>query len=95
MHSYETEDNFENVASQLFSFEMFLSIFCFSRSHSVFTVTIHIKENTMEGEELLKTGKLHLVSDGHFKQCRQCSEPFLRIYTIFISGCEEMTSTKQ
>ncbi|XP_052226778.1 kinesin-like protein KIF11 isoform X1 [Dreissena polymorpha] len=32
-----------------------------SRSHSVFTVTIHTKENTMEGEELLKTGKLHLV----------------------------------
>ncbi|WAR21929.1 KIF11-like protein [Mya arenaria] len=31
------------------------------RSHSVFTVTIHTKENTMEGEELLKTGKLHLV----------------------------------
>ena len=24
-------------------------------------VTVHIKENTMEGEELLKTGKLNLV----------------------------------
>ncbi|CAG5131167.1 unnamed protein product [Candidula unifasciata] len=32
-----------------------------SRSHSVFSVTIHIKENTVEGEELLKTGKLYLV----------------------------------
>ena len=32
-----------------------------SRSHSVFMVTVHIKENTMEGEELLKTGKLNLV----------------------------------
>ncbi|PVD30020.1 hypothetical protein C0Q70_09281 [Pomacea canaliculata] len=32
-----------------------------SRSHSVFSVTIHIKENTMDGEELLKTGKLYLV----------------------------------
>lgn len=32
-----------------------------SRSHSVFSVTIHIKENTIEGEELLKTGKLNLV----------------------------------
>ncbi|XP_060567348.1 kinesin-like protein KIF11 [Ruditapes philippinarum] len=32
-----------------------------SRSHSVFTVTIHTKENTIDGEELLKTGKLHLV----------------------------------
>ncbi|KAK3856219.1 hypothetical protein Pcinc_037442 [Petrolisthes cinctipes] len=32
-----------------------------SRSHTVFTVTVHIKENTVDGEELLKTGKLHLV----------------------------------
>ncbi|KAK7109010.1 hypothetical protein V1264_013129 [Littorina saxatilis] len=32
-----------------------------SRSHSVFSVTIHIKENTVDGEELLKCGKLHLV----------------------------------
>ena len=45
--------------SQALLISPFLSFF--SRSHSVFTVTIHIKENTMEGEELLKTGKLHLV----------------------------------
>ncbi|XP_050689036.1 kinesin-like protein KIF11-B [Eriocheir sinensis] len=32
-----------------------------SRSHTVFTVTVHMKENTMDGDELLKTGKLHLV----------------------------------
>uniref|UniRef100_T1IQI6 Kinesin-like protein n=1 Tax=Strigamia maritima TaxID=126957 RepID=T1IQI6_STRMM len=32
-----------------------------SRSHSVFSVTIHIKENTVDGEDLLKTGKLNLV----------------------------------
>ncbi|RUS86464.1 hypothetical protein EGW08_005779 [Elysia chlorotica] len=32
-----------------------------SRSHSVFSVTIHLKENTVDGEELLKTGKLYLV----------------------------------
>ncbi|XP_062590194.1 kinesin-like protein KIF11-A [Saccostrea cucullata] len=32
-----------------------------SRSHTVFSVTIHIKENTIDGEELLKTGKLYLV----------------------------------
>lgn len=36
--------------------------FCFhSRSHSVFSVTIHIKENSIDGEELLKTGKLNMV----------------------------------
>ncbi|XP_074642066.1 kinesin-like protein KIF11-A [Tubulanus polymorphus] len=32
-----------------------------SRSHTIFSVTIHIKENNIEGEELLKTGKLNLV----------------------------------
>ena len=33
-----------------------------SRSHSVFSVTVHMKENSIEGEEMLKTGKLNLVS---------------------------------
>ncbi|XP_073239659.1 kinesin-like protein KIF11 [Porites lutea] len=32
-----------------------------SRSHSLFSVTIHIKENSVSGEELLKIGKLNLV----------------------------------
>ncbi|XP_014470884.1 PREDICTED: bipolar kinesin KRP-130-like [Dinoponera quadriceps] len=32
-----------------------------SRSHTVFTITIHMKEETSEGEELLKTAKLNLV----------------------------------
>ncbi|CAG8436262.1 8036_t:CDS:10 [Ambispora gerdemannii] len=32
-----------------------------SRSHCVFTITIHIKETTTEGEELLKVGKFNLV----------------------------------
>nr|AMS24216.1 kinesin 5c protein [Marsilea vestita] len=32
-----------------------------SRSHSIFSITIHIKEATPEGEELLKCGKLNLV----------------------------------
>ncbi|RDD41685.1 Kinesin-like protein KIF11 [Trichoplax sp. H2] len=32
-----------------------------SRSHTIFSVTIHLKENTMEGDEFLKTGKLNLV----------------------------------
>ena len=32
-----------------------------SRSHSVFMITVHIKESTLEGEELLKIGKLNLV----------------------------------
>ncbi|TWW53558.1 Kinesin-like protein KIF11 [Takifugu flavidus] len=32
-----------------------------SRSHSVFSVNIHMKEITLEGEELVKNGKLNLV----------------------------------
>uniref|UniRef100_A0A673ZSI4 Kinesin-like protein n=1 Tax=Salmo trutta TaxID=8032 RepID=A0A673ZSI4_SALTR len=32
-----------------------------SRSHSVFSVTIHMKEITVDGEELVKIGKLNLV----------------------------------
>jgi kinesin family protein 11 len=32
-----------------------------SRSHSVFAITIHIKEMTTDGEELIKVGKLNLV----------------------------------
>lgn len=35
--------------------------FVSSRSHSVFSVTIHMKEITLEGEELVKIGKLNLV----------------------------------
>lgn len=32
-----------------------------SRSHTIFSVTIHVKETTPEGEELMKCGKLNLV----------------------------------
>ena len=37
---------------------------CSSRSHSVFSVTVHMKESSIDGEEMVKTGKLNLVS--HF-----------------------------
>lgn len=32
-----------------------------SRSHSIFSITIHIKESTPEGADLLRSGKLNLV----------------------------------
>ena len=38
-----------------------------SRSHSVFSVTVHQKESSVTGEELLKTGKLYLVDLGAFQ----------------------------
>lgn len=41
-------------------FTLFCPCVC-SRSHSVFSVTIHMKEITLDGEELVKIGKLNLV----------------------------------
>jgi len=32
-----------------------------SRSHSVFSITVHVKESTPTGDDLLKVGKLNLV----------------------------------
>lgn len=32
-----------------------------SRSHTIFTVTVHYKESSVDGEELMRTGKLNLV----------------------------------
>lgn len=32
-----------------------------SRSHSIFTITIHMRETTAEGEDVIKIGKLNLV----------------------------------
>ena len=32
-----------------------------SRSHGIFSITVHIKESTSDGEELLKVSTLHLV----------------------------------
>ena len=32
-----------------------------SRSHCVFTITIQTKETTLDGEDVVKSGKLHLV----------------------------------
>ena len=32
-----------------------------SRSHSIFTVTVHVKETTSKGEDVVKIGKLNLV----------------------------------
>ncbi|GLJ59619.1 hypothetical protein SUGI_1515960 [Cryptomeria japonica] len=34
---------------------------CSSRSHTIFSVTVHTREGSIEGEELLKIGKLNLV----------------------------------
>ena len=33
----------------------------YSRSHSIFTLTVHSKDSNELGEDVIKTGKLHLV----------------------------------
>lgn len=33
----------------------------YSRSHTIFMITVHVKVTTPEGEDLFKTGKLNLV----------------------------------
>ena len=38
-----------------------INFLCFSRSHSIFSITVHIKEATLGDEELIKCGKLNLV----------------------------------
>ncbi|VDM21676.1 unnamed protein product [Wuchereria bancrofti] len=37
------------------------SLLIFSRSHTVFTITVVIRENTVSGEEVIKQGKLSLI----------------------------------
>lgn len=38
-----------------------LPIFYRSRSHSVFSITVHVKEAAVGDEDLIKCGKLNLV----------------------------------
>lgn len=48
-----------------YKFRISSSLFRFlpplSRSHSVFTLTVHIKETSSKGEDILRIGKLNLV----------------------------------
>ncbi|XP_042463003.1 kinesin-like protein KIN-5C isoform X1 [Zingiber officinale] len=62
----QSRSEFTNQSNLFFfSFSFFLKfilfVLIFSRSHSLFSITIHIKEATPEGEELIKCGKLNLV----------------------------------
>jgi hypothetical protein len=38
-----------------------MNVFWCSRSHSVFTITVYVKETVIGDEELIKCGKLNLV----------------------------------
>jgi hypothetical protein len=45
-----------------------------SRSHSVFTITIHMKETTPEGEDVIKIGKLNLVDLAGSENISRCGQ---------------------
>lgn len=62
---YSSSLHFKSTSSYLFcavshNVCLFVSLCC-SRSHCIFSITLHIKETTPEGEDLLKIGKLNLV----------------------------------
>uniref|UniRef100_A0A8C5YAN1 Kinesin family member 11 n=1 Tax=Microcebus murinus TaxID=30608 RepID=A0A8C5YAN1_MICMU len=57
-----------------------------SRSHSVFSVTIHMKETTNDGEELVKIGKLNLVTGWTNRKLRESWKIFNQILLIFGKG---------
>jgi kinesin family member 11 len=48
-----------------------------SRSHSVFCITVHIREYSADGEEVIKIGKLYLVCARFlllaFDTCFECA----------------------
>lgn len=58
-----------------------------SRSHTVFGIVIHIKEPAVDGEELLKIGKLNLVS-----LCTGCIS--LCVYVYGVCMCVNIPQNK-
>lgn len=54
-----------------------------SRSHTVFCITVHTKENSIEGEDLLKTGKLYLVDLAGSENIKQSGATDLRAREAF------------
>lgn len=74
-----------------------------SRSHSIFSITIHIKECTPEGEEMIKCGKLNLVDLAgsenisrsgarDVSKCLDFRSHFCRSHLVFILQIVELFS---
>ncbi|KFO70975.1 Kinesin-like KIF11, partial [Cuculus canorus] len=59
-NKYEVYQILERGAAKRTTAATYLNAYS-SRSHSVFSITIHMKETTIDGEELVKIGKLNLV----------------------------------
>lgn len=57
--------------------------FTYSRSHTVFCITVHTKENSIDGEDLLKTGKLYLVDLAGSENIKQSGATDMRAREAF------------
>ena len=64
-----------------------------SRSHSIFSITIHIKENTPEGEEMIKCGKLNLVDLAGSENISRSGAR--EVYFILLSSSLRSVSSRQ
>lgn len=58
-----------------------------SRSHSVFTITIHMKETTPEGEDVIKIGKLNLVDLAGSENISRCGQLGVKPASYLSSAC--------
>lgn len=58
---YPSRGNAQSEVNVIMALAVNTHTYVCSRSHSVFSVTIHMKEITLDGEELVKIGKLNLV----------------------------------
>ena len=57
-----------------------------SRSHSVFCITVHMREMTPEGEEVVKVGKLYLVDLAGSENITRSGYPYPEPLTIARAG---------
>jgi kinesin family protein 11 len=57
-----------------------------SRSHSVFTITIHMKETTPEGEDVIKIGKLNLVDLAGSENISRCAAAAAAAVLVVLGG---------
>lgn len=67
---------------------------CSSRSHSLFSVTVHIKESSVSGEEMLKTGKLNLVDLAGSENVGRSGAVDKRLREAGTAKCLDSTSFK-
>jgi hypothetical protein len=61
-----------------------------SRSHSIFTITIHMKETTAAGEDVVKVGKLNLVDLAGSENISRCACAWCVCLCVCLHACMRM-----